>query len=581
MPRKPAHNIAPEDLFGKPPMDLASILDAPPEKPAKRAKKAADPVAPAPVPPQDSPKTRVSFYGNTYPNSVEVEWTEYKGCGWVHNDERVAFRRNYGECNVSKKWFYTDNLQADSLGHWICPNEAEKAGWFQCGFSTRWIDPSDVIDIKNGNDRTGRLYHCSRRQLDDNGGPDKCDLSGKLFMPKTLKRVLRSEKYKQVAYCMIKPDSPVALCQHCGNVYESDQVRVRKGEGVDGKRLCQKCYVGIVKKNVILSWSDHMYPDPIYSMRKNLGYRVVDGLIYATGEPQVKKVIRLFGVEAETEVHVPGMQKQGLDRFDMAVNLKEALGEDFVVCKEDGSLVMNGKYSGVEKYAMNGDGLTYAGFEIVSAPASLDIHRERWYKIQDAVGYKQLRAWDTDTCGLHVHVSREALTSLQIARVIAFVNHPYNQPLIQKVAGRKSSEYYKYKEVPYGQVLQSIPRSDETRRWAINLTNPATVEFRIFRGTINPRHIIRDIEFCDAICDFCQPALYSIKDMCDYHHFVAFVDRNRKHWPLLAEWFVRHEFIKAPAITERVQIERMTLHADKIEEVEPERVEAPMRVITP
>jgi hypothetical protein len=549
-------------------------------RPAKSAK-ASKPKPPAAPEGVASVKNRISYYGNAYPKSVEGDWKEYPGVGWIHRDEEGAFHSSYDKCSISHKWYRTSSLATDSLDNIINPYRAVEAGWTQCPLSSLYINPKDIGEALDG---SGELSPVSRRWLEKYNGLQKCDLSGKLYIPGSLIAITASDKYKQVARHLIVSDHETIFCacHQCGNTFEIANVPERNQGAFAGQRWCDPCYVKAAKQGVILKHNDTSYPDPIYFEYKRLGCTKVDGVVCATNKPTVKKCLRLFGVEAEVEMYVPGMKKLKMDRLDMAVGLKVALGRDFVVFKEDSTLRMNGIYRD-----KTGPGPVYAGFEIVSAPASIEIHRDHWYKIHETVGFKQLRAWDTDTCGFHVHVSRKTLTRLQIDRVITFINHPFNHPLICKVAGRKSSEYYKYKEIPHGDVLRDgavlplIPRDDATRRWAINLTNADTVEFRIFRGTVNPRHIIRNIEFCDAVCDFCYPAARSLVDMCDYRNFVTFVDQNRKQWPLLAEWFALHEFIKAPKVNDKVVVERLTLQVDKVEEVEPEKVEEPMRVLAP
>ena len=86
-------------------------------------------------------------------------------------------------------------------------------------------------------------------------------------------------------------------------------------------------------------------------------------------------------------------------------------------------------------------------------------------------------------------------------------------------------------------------KNDENRRQAVNLTNEKTIEFRIFRGTVNPKHILRNIEFCDAICDFCYPASRPLGDVNNKIKFLSFVEQNKKRWPLLAAWLAIHGFI--------------------------------------
>ncbi len=257
---------------------------------------------------------------------------------------------------------------------------------------------------------------------------------------------------------------------------------------------------------------------------------------------------RLFGVEAELEFKRPSKIARG----KYAKMVQDALTTRFAIIKHDGSL------SGTSESQGPGTGGEY-GFEIVTGPCDLEKHRAYWPRLVMAERYKDLRAWDTETCGLHVHVSREVLTTLQVGRILMFVNHPDNKQFIQKIAGRNEAKYCKYfPKKPSDSLHPETGDYNEKRRVAVNVQNPGTIEFRIFRGTINPKHIIRNIEFCDALCDFAHPASRSFRDSHDPFKFIEFVANARasmvvgnkavsvKKWPLLHDWFVYIEAIPAP-----------------------------------
>ena len=101
---------------------------------------------------------------------------------------------------------------------------------------------------------------------------------------------------------------------------------------------------------------------------------------------------------------------------------------------------------------------------------------------------------------------------------------------------------------------------------AVNLANPATIEFRIFRGTINPKHILRNLDFVDACCDYCYPSSRSLTEYCTHFGFIKFIDQNRKRWPYLADWFAYHKFIKIKDCGEKANRDAMTLKPHLLEE---------------
>ncbi len=188
---------------------------------------------------------------------------------------------------------------------------------------------------------------------------------------------------------------------------------------------------------------------------------------------------RFFGVELEVEV------VQNNERNKKALAIRDYVNDldlntDLpVVFERDGSL--------------------NNGFEIISQPFGLDNHRKLWEWTKDTTITRGLRSHLTDTCGLHVHVNRDSLTNLTIARAVYFVNHQANKHLISTIARRYNAGYCKAKS----KKLSTSHRSDMAERYEmINITNSKTIEFRIFRGSLKYEAIIAAIEFCHAVLNF-------------------------------------------------------------------------------
>jgi len=117
-----------------------------------------------------------------------------------------------------------------------------------------------------------------------------------------------------------------------------------------------------------------------------------------------------LGVELEVEV------SRYNDRADVADTIGYAM-TDFAILKSDSSL--------------------NNGFEIVTAPATLEIHREQWNKrFYGKPWLSQLSSWNAGTCGLHVHVSRAAISKLTQAKMVLFCNLVENRSWLIKLANR-------------------------------------------------------------------------------------------------------------------------------------------------
>src|SRR5690606_8719763 len=114
-------------------------------------------------------------------------------------------------------------------------------------------------------------------------------------------------------------------------------------------------------------------------------------------------------------------------RSENAKRTLQELGSDFVMLKEDGSLDH--------------------GFEIVTAPCDPAVHRERWAPfLKEYPKRRDLRSWNTHTCGVHIHVTRDALSALQLGKMLVFVNDPKHKLFIEFIASRDTEEWAKLRE---------------------------------------------------------------------------------------------------------------------------------------
>ena len=156
------------------------------------------------------------------------------------------------------------------------------------------------------------------------------------------------------------------------------------------------------------------------------------------------------------------------------------------------------------------DGSLDDGFEIVTHPMSLPFHEHNmpWKSILEKATELGYRSHQTDTCGLHIHVSRNAFGIYEdeqdkaIARVLYFVERNWNELLIfsrrtQRQLDRWASRYG-YKDRP-SEMLEHVKKGG-SRYTCVNLSNRDTIEFRIFRGTLKLNTLIATLQLVDHIC---------------------------------------------------------------------------------
>jgi hypothetical protein len=182
---------------------------------------------------------------------------------------------------------------------------------------------------------------------------------------------------------------------------------------------------------------------------------------------------------------------------------------------------------------MKSDGSINNGFEIVTCPATLDIHMEEFKKFYDNLPGELFAASNT---GMHVHVSRKPLNMFTIGKMTEFINRLDNKAFIAYIAGRIDNSYARQdnqRTISY----PLVNRHSGTARYnALNLSPTDTIEFRIFSTPTNWEQFASRLEFCQALTDYCQPAQVgtSLKHLTHYSSFINWMKSHRKDYPELS-----------------------------------------------
>lgn len=206
---------------------------------------------------------------------------------------------------------------------------------------------------------------------------------------------------------------------------------------------------------------------------------------------------RLFyGVELEID--------KGDSRDEVVDDLYEVSeGETLFMCKTDGSLD--------------------DGVEIVSNPMSFGYAMEK-FPFEDISRIAKLngfRSHDAGTCGLHIHVSREGLGDTELKQdlvtakmMIIFDRYWQKMVRFSRRNGYQLDRWAQQSGVFYtgmeNEPEEDIARKAKTKVYeagryqAINLQNRHTVEFRLFRGTLNVDTILATIQLLDVMIDFAK-----------------------------------------------------------------------------
>ena len=210
-----------------------------------------------------------------------------------------------------------------------------------------------------------------------------------------------------------------------------------------------------------------------------------------------------FGFELEVEDNAGRGTQQGAEL------VLDALG-DRVYCKHDGSLD--------------------DGFEIVSHPHSFEQLENLDWNFLNQLRNRGYRSWDTNTCGLHVHISRTAFEKngkRDEGHELRFQKLIYdNSRMVEAIAGRSSS-YARFKDKGY--LVPKIKNGQQADRYeAVNSFNDATLEVRVFRGSLRKQRILSAIEFLHAATEYTRNMRINPKDkQLSWYRFMAYVLDNQ------------------------------------------------------
>lgn len=215
-----------------------------------------------------------------------------------------------------------------------------------------------------------------------------------------------------------------------------------------------------------------------------------------------------------------------------------------------------------------GDGsLRNGGFEIVTHPATLAYHLSNDGANWDA-RCKQLntagaKSHDTQTCGLHIHVSKKSMKPQEQILFGLFINRHKSQ--MEAIARRKDGEngnirFFAYINLPeltemyYASDLIatyknyiSNKRRAQSRYRAVNYKNKSTIEVRIFKGTLKASTIKASVELIDAIVKYIKGnsvtnIMQADKDAA-WTTFCNFVVSN--NYPTLVEYMKKRRVMAA------------------------------------
>lgn len=360
-------------------------------------------------------------------------------------------------------------------------------------------ESENLFEVTN---RYGRTVHWCEDCVDEHAY--RCEHCGE-YCEETFTVTTRVSWYGNTReeWCESCVDSDASECECCNDLFSEDCIRNETlYNGVEVTvcpdcmeseyRWCDDCGCLVPEDDVEYDDYDNRYcPNCIgrHERSENLeSYHHTRGMKFFFGDRSFKYAYDLnrderkklfLGVELETDYND--------DRNELADDLMRAFTNEEIECKEDGSLNDN-------------------GVEIVSQPMEPLFHLESgmWERITSIVECHDGRSHDAGSCGLHIHISRDYFKNHDAVYRLDRIFHRFESQLVRFSRRRDydlhwcrisdDTDLAEIKDIVERKQKWRDKKSYAGRYEAVNDTNSATVEIRLWRGTLNDETLRATIE---------------------------------------------------------------------------------------
>lgn len=400
-----------------------------------------------------------------------------------------APKTKYAACDHCGQIVPADKLTETADGTCVC-NDCLGRDYEQCEKCGDWYKADECEYVE------GYGYVC--KDCRESGGFAQCDRCGDWYRTDELTEV-HTDTYhlgEIEFWCEDCVDRDAETCEECGDVFSSDCTDTYSVYGHDDMTLCSACaeeHTTCADCGCLILDDDDVCCDDYDSYCPNC-YRDHRGAIEPYGHTYASHFYREYpsdifadarlylGVELETEYPSEDIAE------DAAQDVIDTFGDRLVCVKSDSSLD--------------------DGAEIVTQPCTPLYHLAEtvWPEISRICLGHNGTSHDNGRCGLHIHISRTYLDSenacMALDRLIQ--THPCEWGRFSR---RQRFNYCKIEsEQDLGIYGDFTPRKKQDawkkrkgcgwgdRYCAVNFNNAATVEVRLWRGSLNPETILAAIE---------------------------------------------------------------------------------------
>lgn len=181
------------------------------------------------------------------------------------------------------------------------------------------------------------------------------------------------------------------------------------------------------------------------------------------------------------------------------------------------------------------------GFEVVSHPFTFDWMKENQEAFDPMFGLASImRGHESERCGMHVHMSKDAFTELHMFKFMRFFHLNIN--FIRSLARRPTGKFERWAKIvaPERSTLMKFTLNRERfdfQRGALNVELDDTIECRIFRSTLSPTAYYGNVEFLQGLFDYTKNCGADDEQLSEQRFMDYVHDRGKsyKNFVLLTE----------------------------------------------
>lgn len=378
-------------------------------------------------------------------------------------------------------------IEIDGETKLVCRDCLSDCGYVQCDECGEWMSADDLLETADG---THICQNCYDNYY------FTCDDCGKIYHV-DFEVLVNRRTLDEGVVCETCADRFYNHCDDCGEYFDDDHGHTDR----NGTAVCDNCWdtgdwevcadCGALMRRLdghYNDWDCEYYCDDCCEAHcgsenfHDYDYKPYPEFQYRSSERDCDSILT-FGVELEVDYG---------DDHNALTDALVALDQP-IYMKHDGSLDPE-------------------GVEIVTHPASLAYHTYelRWSAITRTCADHDYKSHDTNSCGLHIHVGRRQLadTCVGQSRVAGNLVLLADQlwPQLTVFSRRELDRLEHWADRPHLDLdpdrcytdteltAAALRVSNKTRYQAVNLRPTATVEFRLFRGTLRRDTILASIQ---------------------------------------------------------------------------------------